>query len=627
MQSESGVMPWASPERLAALTELSSEAIVAVDGRGVVLWASRSTAAVLGYDPAALVGTRLRDLVAADDLPAWSALVEELLDRPGASKIGAFRCRHHDGTFRWVEGTAQNLLLEPVIGAIVVHYRDATANKDLEAVLRGTESRYAYLFEQAADVIFETDPEGYFRVVNPATLRVFGYGIDEVIGRRFTEFIHPDHRNRVFRHYLKQTDEGVTTSYIEFMAVTKDGREVWLGQNAWMMFDHEGRFRGFQAVARDITEQRRTEEALREAEAKYRSVVEQSLVAVYILQDNKIVYVNPKGAELLGYAADELVGSPPIHLVVEADRGFVASELARVSHAGAQSVQFVARARRKDGTLMQGEAYCAPTEYERRPAVLVTVLDVTDRSRLEEQLRQSQKMEAIGRLAGGIAHDFNNLLTAIRGNAELLQHRFRKDPVLSADIDEVVQAADRAASLTRQLLLFSRKQDFQTARLNLNDTVESVARMVRRLIGPNVQLEIARDPRLGDVQADPAQTEQVLLNLIVNARDALPEGGRIRVTTANVDITAHGPGAETGLQPGAYVRLSVTDDGIGMDEATQLRIFEPFFTTKEPGRGTGLGLSTVYGIIQQMGGTIMVTSARGAGATFDVYLPRVEQNP
>ncbi|HEX6217347.1 MAG TPA: ATP-binding protein, partial [Vicinamibacterales bacterium] len=217
-----------------------------------------------------------------------------------------------------------------------------------------------------------------------------------------------------------------------------------------------------------------------------------------------------------------------------------------------------------------------------------------------------------------------NLLTAIRGNAELMSHRVRKDPAMAVEVDEILHAADRAASLTRQLLAFSRKQVLQPVQLDINEVIDAVARMARRLIGTDVQLKLQLNKAVAKVLADPAQIEQVLLNLIVNARDAMPNGGMITVQTTNVRLDAEAPQvSQAGIAPGPFVMLAVSDNGIGMDQATQARIFEPFFTTKETGRGTGLGLSTVYGIIRQTGGAITVTSERGKGASFRVYLPAV----
>jgi PAS domain S-box-containing protein len=610
---------------LASLIEFSLDAIVLVDAAGVIQWANPATAAVLGYAVDDIVGQRARDLVEPADRDAWQKLVDGLFDRPDAPGRGRFRCRHKDGGFRWIEGVARNLLHEPRIGAMVVHFRDVTDRHATEEALKASEDRYGHLFYSAADIIFEADAEGYFRFVNPQTLRVFEYAADEVIGRRFTEFIRADYRPQILNHYYHQMIERRANSYVEFPAVTKSGREVWLGQNAWLILDAAGQFLGMQAVARDITERRSTEEALRIAEAKYRGLVEQSLMGVYILQNDRLVYLNPKAADLLGYTQQELLDAEnAFNFVHQQDRAHVMEQLARLGSGDVRSVQLTLRGVRKDGDIIQAEAYCSVTEFGGQPAILATVNDISDRVKLEDQLRQAQKMEAIGRLAGGIAHDFNNLLTAIRGNAELMSHRVRKDPAMAAEVDEILHAADRAASLTRQLLAFSRKQVLQPVKIDINEIINGVARMARRLIGADVQLKLKLSKSVAQVLADPAQIEQVLLNLIVNARDAMPNGGMITVQTANARLDAQAPEiVQAGIAPGPFVLLAVSDTGIGMDQATQARIFEPFFTTKDTGRGTGLGLSTVYGIIRQTGGAISVQSERGKGASFRVHLPAI----
>jgi two-component system, cell cycle sensor histidine kinase and response regulator CckA len=612
-----------SGERLGELVTFSVDAIVLVNADGVIGWANPATEEVLGYRAADIVGIHVRDLVEPVDREAWQALVGRLFDDPSTPVRGTFRCRHKDGSVRWTEGVARNLLQEPRVGAIVVYYRDVTSRKATEQQLKETEDRYGHLFSSAADVIFEADAEGYFRFVNPQTLRLFEFEQDEVIGRRFTEFIRADYRPQILQHYYRQTSEGRLNSYVEFPAVTKSGQEIWLGQNAWIITDAAGKLVGMQAVARDITERRKAEDALRSAEAKYRALVEQSLMGVYILQNERLVYTNPKAADMLGYTQQELIDSPfAFDFVHEQDRSMVQDQLERLDPERTPTVQLAVRGLRKDGEVIQVEAFCSVTEFNGTRAILATVHDISDRVKLEDQLRQAQKMEAVGRLAGGIAHDFNNLLTAIRGNAELMSHRVKKDPAMAAEVDEILHAADRAASLTRQLLAFSRKQVLQPIALDINEIVSGVARMARRLIGTDVQLRLDLARSVSRVLADPAQVEQVLLNLIVNARDAMPSGGTITVKTGNVNLDASAPEiVQAGIAPGAFVMLAVTDDGIGMDQATQARIFEPFFTTKETGRGTGLGLSTVYGIVRQTGGAITVKSERGKGAGFKVYLP------
>jgi PAS domain S-box-containing protein len=583
---------------------------------------------VLGHRPDHLTGLRVRDLLEPEDRGAWVDLVRGLFDCPAAAGRGRFRWRGADGAVRWTEGLARNLLHEPRVGAIVLDFRDITERVAAEDALKAGEDRYGHLFALAADIIFEADAEGYFRYVNPRTLAVFEYDAGEVIGRRFTEFIRADYRQQILHHYYKQTSQGVPYSYVEFPALTRSGREVWVGQNAWIIKDASGRLTGMQAVARDITERRRAEEALRTAEAKYRGLVEQSLMGVYILQGGRLVYLNPKGADLLGYTQQELLDARNAFVFIhQQDRLFVIEQIAKLGH-GVPSVHLTARGTRKNGDIIQAEAFCAVTEFMGQPAILATVTDISDRVKLEDQLRQAQKMEAIGRLAGGIAHDFNNLLTAIRGNAELMSHRVGQDAAMAQEVDEILHAADRAASLTRQLLAFSRKQHLQPVPLDLNEIIGGVARMTRRLIGAEVQLKLELAKTVAKVLADPAQIEQVLLNLIVNARDAMPGGGMITVRTANVQLSARSPEiTQAGIAPGPFVMLAVVDEGVGMDQATQARIFEPFFTTKDTGRGTGLGLSTVYGIVRQTGGAITVTSERSKGASFQVYVPAITGEP
>jgi two-component system, cell cycle sensor histidine kinase and response regulator CckA len=267
----------------------------------------------------------------------------------------------------------------------------------------------------------------------------------------------------------------------------------------------------------------------------------------------------------------------------------------------------------------------AGRDDERRLA-LVIAEDITERMRLEEQLLRSQKLEAVGRLAGGVAHDFNNLLTGILGYADLLHRGLADDDPRRRDAEEVKRAAERAADLTRQLLAFSRRQVLEPRVLDLNEVVEDMQRMLRRLIGEDIELVTAVEPDLGRVEADPGQLEQVIANLVVNARDAMPNGGRLVIQTANAEVDeTFTSGRAGGMQPGPYVVLEVSDSGAGMDAETQAHAFEPFFTTKEVGKGTGLGLATVYGIVKQSGGFIWVYSEPGEGTTFKIYLPQVEK--
>jgi PAS domain S-box-containing protein len=485
--------------------------------------------------------------------------------------------------------------------------------------------RLAALTAFSSDAIVLSDASGAIEWASPASTSVLGYDADELTAARTANLVDPEDGDawQAFeREALARPGAPMT---IQFRCRRGDGSTRWVEAEVRNLLADPS-VRALVLRYRDAAARRRddlSQQALRLAEAKYRTLVEQSLVSVFILQNDRFVYVNPTGARLLGYTVDELLGFPTAFVLIhDQDRGFVIDQLDRLGEPGRATLQLTCRAQRKDGLIVQVEAFCAVSEFLGQAAVLITVLDISDRVRLEDQLRQAQKMEAVGRLAGGIAHDFNNLLAAIRGNAELILHRVSDNPDMTSEMRDILEAADRAAGLTRQLLAFSRKQVMQPVALDLNALIQDVSRMARRLMGTDVRLEEDLAADLRQVLADPGQLEQVLLNLIVNARDAMPGGGRVFLRTANVALM---PGAKEvvreGLQPGLYVRLSVTDEGTGMDQATIARIFEPFFTTKEPGRGTGLGLATVYGIVRQTGGAITVTSARDKGTTFMVYLP------
>ena len=377
------------------------------------------------------------------------------------------------------------------------------------------------------------------------------------------------------------------------------------------------------AQIRALLRVRQAEEALRRSEARFRAVIEKSFEAVALLgADGTIRYASPATVRLLGFSPEELAGSHAFDLVHPEDRKGIEDLFARQLGEREASISAQCRARCKDGSWRWLEA--ASTNLLDDPdvrAIVVNFHDITERRRLEEHLRQSQKQEAVGRLAGGVAHDFNNLLTVISGFAELVQEQLPPEDTGHGLVGEIQRAANRAAALTRQLLAFGRKQMLQPRMLDLNALVSNLGQVLRRLPGEDVDLSVTLEPALGRVKADPGQIEQVIVNLAVNARDAMTNGGRLAITTANVEVGDGNPE----VAAGPYVLLSVSDTGCGMTEQVQSHIFEPFFTTKNIGQGTGLGLATVYGIVMQSGGHIEFQSRVGSGTTFRIYLPRVEE--
>ena len=416
---------------------------------------------------------------------------------------------------------------------------------------------------------------------------------------------------------------------LEYRILHKDGTWRFLESTSSVVKNAEGQPEKLIIVNRDISDRRRASEALRLSEASFRSVIENAPYGIYRANAaGQFLRVNPALQKMLGYETQEELFRANLATDVYSDP--VEHKKANESFAGAKGFDVEVEWKRKDdtplkarcsGRLIQGEE----SESHGEAYFEVFAEDVTEKRVLEQQLRMAVKMEAVGRLSGGIAHDFNNLLGVIIGYGQVLKRRLKSGEDLFEYAEEIEKAGQRAASLTRQLLAFSRQQVLAPAILNLNALTSDMAKMIHRLIGEDVELVMKLDPAIGSVKADQGQIEQVVMNLAVNARDAMPEGGKLALETAMVTLdqadTRHHPGSKAGR----YVMFSVSDTGMGMSAETQAHIFEPFFTTKEVGKGTGLGLATVYGIVKQSHGYIWVDSEVGRGSSFKVYLPLIEE--
>ena len=379
------------------------------------------------------------------------------------------------------------------------------------------------------------------------------------------------------------------------------------------------------AALEKALEKRRLGRALRDSEARYRALVEGSIQGLSIHRGFAIEFANASLAAMFGYAGPpELIGRDLRVLVAPDEIPRVEGYAAACQEGGPAPPRYEFQGVRRDGTLIWVETLMSVTSWRHGTALLATFVDVTERKRLEDHLRQSQKMEAIGRLAGGVAHDFNNLLTVISGRAQIELLRPELSGPSRRNIDLIAEAASRASTLTKQLLAFSRKQVLQPRVLDVDIVVAGMEPLLRRLIGEDIDLVTATEPGLGRVRADPGQLEQVVLNLAVNARDAMPQGGRLTIETANAELDEAYARQQADIHPGPYVILAVSDTGVGMDAETRAHLFEPFFTTKGVGEGTGLGLATVYGIVKQSGGHITAYSELGRGTTIKIYLPRVD---
>jgi two-component system, cell cycle sensor histidine kinase and response regulator CckA len=480
--------------------------------------------------------------------------------------------------------------------------------------------------EGTTDAVFVKDLQGRYLMINSAGAAFAGRSMDEILGKTDRDLFSPDTAEVVMDKDRQVLVQGVTQTFEE--SSTSNGvSRVYLSTKGPYR-DAHGEIIGLLGVARDITQRKRAEEEMRQSQQKLRIHFEHTPLAVVEWDmDFRVAAWNPSAERIFGYSRQEALGQHARFIVPPQYREHV-DQVWQALLKQAGGTRSTNDNITKDGRSISCEWYNTPLvdDSGRVLGVASLVQDVTERVALEERLRQSQKMEAVGRLAGGVAHDFNNLLTVILGYSQILADGLPEGSRLADNTAQIKSAADRAAGITRQLLAFSRKSVLSPRVINLNDVVLNLDSLLRRLIGEDIEVRTLPANDLGSVKADPSQIEQVLMNLALNARDAMPRGGTVALETANATLDGTYARDHQSVEPGRYVMLAVSDTGEGMTPETQARIFEPFYTTKEVGKGTGLGLSMVYGIVKQSGGYIWVYSEPGRGTTFKIYLPRVDQS-
>lgn len=497
--------------------------------------------------------------------------------------------------------------------------RTAQQLHDLYEVLRSNGARFRSLIEHSSDLIILLDEAGIIRYVSPSSERLLGIRSEDLHWKNIFDFIHPADQDFA-RSILSDQAPGLICNG-EFRLLSASGLMQTFEVSARNLLGDPA-IASVVVNARDITERKQAEKALVESEEKYRAFFEHNLAGNYIAKaDGTLLACNPAFVRMFGFNSAEEAKQTNMfgRFPSEAQRDKFL-QLLQLQHS---LESYEEEYYRKDGSSLHVTATATAMFNDNNEIEEISgfLIDETERRRTENYLHQAQKMEAIGRLAGGIAHDFNNLLGIILGCSSLLLDKEEIAGASRQELQEILEASRHGAALTRQLLAFSRKQVLQPVVINLNNVIEDLDKMLRRLIGEDIDIKTALCPKLAQVKADASQVEQVLLNLSVNARDAMPNGGAITIQTSNVEVDEYFAEQHLPISPGKYVRLAFSDTGIGMSQEILTHIFEPFFTTKGPEKGTGLGLSTVYGIVKQSGGHISAYSEPGRGTTFLIYLP------
>ena len=649
----------ATPEQLSTLLDCARELLTILSADGMVLHASAGSTRALGLRPDELVGRAFSDFVHPDDMKETRNRLQVTADLANETRKGSCRLRSKAGEWRWFEATFSSCLKNPSIDGIVASFLDVTSLHRMESE-RQVISEVVHALNQTAnlDQLLDGIHQALKKVMYADNCFValhdpnkdtfyFPFFVDQLdmapppqkVGRSCTAF--------VFR-----TGSAMLIPQSEFDRLAEQGEvelvgspsPAWLGvplktpratigvlvvqhyqnESAYDMRDLEflDSVGGHIALA---IERRRSEEALRKSESVFRLLFSHNPLPTWVMDDETLqfIQVNEAAVRQYGFASEEF-GRMTI-FDIRAEEKSASLEVHPKKDGSAGHHQGVCKHRKKDGKVFEVELISHQFDYAGRRVRLVVAQDISERHILEQQLRQAQKMEAVGRLAGGVAHDFNNLLMVIKGHTELLMNGVPPADRMSRKIMQIDRAADRATALTKQLLAFSRMQVLQPRVMNLNGVVDDMGKLLPRLIGEDIDLGIRTAPDLGAIRADASQMEQIIMNLAVNARDAMPTGGRLIIETSNADLDRTYNSTHPIVKPGRYVLLAVSDTGSGMDAETQAHIFEPFFTTKEPGKGTGLGLATVYGVVKQSGGFIWVYSEVGKGTSFKIYLPRVDQ--
>ena len=575
---------------------------------------------IMGYDRDEVIGSTFRNL------NFW-ANSNEFLEFSRRMRVeGGVR----DFRARFLRRNGESIIMaissEPIVlegrACLLSIARDVSQLESARQALKDSEEKYRHLVENNPSMITHTTPSGEILFIN----RAFpGFSIDQMIGANIFDFLQDEFHEHIRAVFEQVAKKGVTSG---FEAAIEDptGDAVWLKTFISPIY-HEKSLDSLLLVSHDKTEARKIESALRESEKEYRTLVEAATDAIFIVQDNVIRFCNSSLLKISGYPMEEVMGKPFLRFVSTKDRERI-TQIHQMRQQGKEMPRrYEAAVVSRGGALVNVEINVADYSFQGRPAYLIIMRDITERHELEARMRQAQKIEVVGQLAGGVAHDFNNLLTVISGYSQMIQADQNLDETLRQRVELIRRAGDRAQSLTNQLLAFSRKQIAQPESMDLNHVIRESIHMLSSLIPEDIRIVLNLEAKLPNIIADPHQIEQVLINLVVNARDAIEEKGdaheepRIEIATGTVYLDGKYVASHPDATSGPAVAWSVSDTGTGMERKVRTRIFEPFYTTKEMGRGTGLGLSSVYGIVKQNRADITLSSIPGEGSTFRIFWP------
>jgi PAS domain S-box-containing protein len=605
-----------SEAKLRSIFETAPDIITAVDHQGTVLFINRPLA---HHTAEGVTGTNVFSYVPSEFCQQIRSAIDQVFQTGETDEYETLGPELLDGTRSWYLTRVGPLFQENQIVAVTMCATNITARKHAEERIIESEELYRRLVDVLPDAVY-INCQNQVVFCNSAFIRLWGAADSSaILGKSPFELYHPDSHDLMRQRIQTMMNNGTGLPSIEQQLVRFDGRLVTVLVLATPIL-YQGK-QSILVVVHDLSQQRRSEQLLR-------SVLNSVSDAIISTDEmGNIGSVNPATEQLFGYSTSELLGQNVKILMPIPWRNEHDSYLENYRKTGIGKIIGKGReveAQRRDGFTFPVELLVSEFQLDNQRQFTGVVRDVTQRKKLEEQLRQSQKMDAIGQLAGGVAHDFNNMLTVISGYSEILLTMLEVDDPKRQFLLDIRDASERATTLTRQLLAFSRKQLLEPKVVNLNDIISNIEKLLRRLIGEDIVLTILLSPYLSRVKVDPNQIEQVVLNLAVNARDAMPQGGRLRIETRDTIITEEQSRLLPESKPGRYTMLSVTDTGHGMSPDIKARIFEPFFTTKGPGKGTGLGLATVFGIVKQSDGHIEVESKPSGGSTFRVYLPSVD---